>query len=1223
MTTSIRVYGVWCVLLITAMLAWPAAATTIVMPTDEDLIEKSPLIVRGTVVQSRPVALHGGIWTETVLEVHETIKGEASSRIVIREVGGQIGDREVVVFGSPDYEEGQEVLAFLTPTPRGDHQTIDLFAGKFSEEWTIDGQRLWYRNLEVPQVQLLDQDFEPIRDSRDVQRDASRFTAYLRDRVSGKPGNPNYGVDSPRLIESFQQNFTLIGEPTVYRWFAFEDGKSVEWKGVGAQSGYAGGGTVDTQTAIASWSGYADANIRYVWGGVISAAPGGMDSGNGVNEIIFEDPLNEIAGTWDGRGGVVGLGGFNRVAGARSWTSPFAADSTHPARNYTAYDIVEGNLVIQDGVSPSKGISASRFAEILAHELGHTLGFGHSANSSALMYSSVTGLGPSLRDDDQVAARWLYPASSGGGGSTPIPASPSNLAAQALNGTTARLSWKDNSGTETSQTVWIDQGSGFAALQSVAANVQSLDVGGLQSGATYSFRITASNGSGSSQPSNTASVTMPEGAINASFALSPSSGTAGVTSFTFTDQSSGPISSWQWSFGDGTGTTSRHASHVYASPGSYTVTLTVRSATGKQSVASRSVSVNAPAVTPVSAAFTVSPGTGTAGSTTFTFTDQSTGPVASWQWSFGDGSGSSARHPSHVYSSAGTYSVTLTVFGSSGQQSSRTQQLAVGSPASPAVTTAFDVSATTVKTGQTVSFVDRSSGSPTWWKWSFGDGRGSTARNPSHAYATAGSYKVILESGNATSSSTASRTIVVGAATTRFQSLIPVTTSVAGVGGTNWRTDLTVYNASPFTVSIRAVYLPAAGESSRSTQFQLGAGRSASWQNVLGELFGLATGAGAVRFETESSNGTPDLRVSSRTYTDSPHGTYGQFVGDLRGDFVPSRLHLAGLENTSAARTNVGLVNRGTTTVQTTLSLFNRNGSLLGRTTLSLDPGFRQQSLASLFPVVASSPQAEMSIELVSNVSDAVTAYASIIDNVSQDPVYVGATPAEEDREIFIAAVGRTGGAAGTYWRSDLTLANPGAGSVSATVRFLRAGQDNRFAPGRTITLGSRSTRTIDDVMSWLGAGEGTGGLQISWSGQSEGLVATSRTYTTRGFDSGTLGQSISMAGAGELAGSAIVTGLRADQRFRTNLGLVNGGDGTIGVTLRLVRPNGQQLASTFLTVAPKSQTQAAAAALFPGVDFGSLGSFTVIAETPAPTMFAYGSVIDNQSGDPVFIRGN
>ncbi len=603
--TSIRVYGTWCVLLVALALSWPAGATTIVMPNDDQLIEKSPIIVRGTVLRSEPVEYRDGIWTETTLAVEESLKGDVSGEITVREVGGQLGDRISVVFGNPEYEAGEEVLAFLVPSPHGGYRTVDLFAGKFDEKWTIDGKRLWYRNSELPNTRLLDQSFEPIVED-DTQREAAGFAGYVRDRVAGREGDPSYGVRNPQLVESFQSNFELIGEPTVYRWFAFDGGGSVKWLGHGSQPGYSGGGVSEAKTAISAWSGYSDATIGYGWGGMSSGSPGGLDKSNGINEVIFNDPLGEISGSWDGKSGVVGMGGFNRVGrSSRSWTSPFSADGSHTSRTYTAWDITEGDLVIQDGVSPALGISSHRLAEILSHELGHTLGFGHSPDKSALMYPSVTGLGPSLRGDDQIAARWLYPAS-GGGGSLEIPAAPSGVAAKALSETTVRITWNDNSGVETSQTLYVSSGGGYSKLQTVGANIDSFDAGGMQSGATYSFRVTASNSAGESSVSNTASVTMQSIAVNAAFVFSPSTGTAGTTTFAFSDRSTGPVTSWQWSFGDGASSSSRNPSHVYQASGTFQVTLTVRGSSGQQSSTSRQVAVGSPATPAVVASFDLS-----------------------------------------------------------------------------------------------------------------------------------------------------------------------------------------------------------------------------------------------------------------------------------------------------------------------------------------------------------------------------------------------------------------------------------------------------------------------------------------------------------------------------------------------------------------------------------------------------------------------------------------
>ncbi len=51
---------------------------------------------------------------------------------------------------------------------------------------------------------------------------------------------------------------------------------------------------------------------------------------------------------------------------------------------------------------------------------------------------------------------------------------------------------------------------------------------------------------------------------------------------------------------------------------------------------------------------------------TVCFTDQSTGSITSWSWDFGDGGTSTQQNPSHTYSDAGDFTVSLTVTGPGG-----------------------------------------------------------------------------------------------------------------------------------------------------------------------------------------------------------------------------------------------------------------------------------------------------------------------------------------------------------------------------------------------------------------------------------------------------------------------------------------------------------------------------------------------------------------------------
>jgi len=147
----------------------------------------------------------------------------------------------------------------------------------------------------------------------------------------------------------------------------------------------------------------------------------------------------------------------------------------------------------------------------------------------------------------------------------------------------------------------------------------------------------------------------------ADFTGTPTFGIRPLT-VTFTDQSTGDISTWNWDFGDGENSTDQNSTHRYANAGTYDVSLTVTGPGGSDTKTKQAyITVYDPAV----ADFTASPTRGIA-PLTVRFTDLSTGDIAAWDWDFGDGEVSSDRNPSHVYQSPGMYTVALTVAGPGG-----------------------------------------------------------------------------------------------------------------------------------------------------------------------------------------------------------------------------------------------------------------------------------------------------------------------------------------------------------------------------------------------------------------------------------------------------------------------------------------------------------------------------------------------------------------------------
>ena len=146
----------------------------------------------------------------------------------------------------------------------------------------------------------------------------------------------------------------------------------------------------------------------------------------------------------------------------------------------------------------------------------------------------------------------------------------------------------------------------------------------------------------------------------------------------FTDQSSAEVTGWLWNFGDAITSTLQNPEHTYSDVGTYTVTLLASSPGGSDLVAKPDYIT----VTPVAptAAFSATPLSGVV-PLSVSFTNASIGEITSWSWTFGDGSTSAQQNPAHIYTEAGTYTVTLVVTGPGGSdQLVKTNYITVTQP---------------------------------------------------------------------------------------------------------------------------------------------------------------------------------------------------------------------------------------------------------------------------------------------------------------------------------------------------------------------------------------------------------------------------------------------------------------------------------------------------------------------------------------------------------------
>ncbi len=259
----------------------------------------------------------------------------------------------------------------------------------------------------------------------------------------------------------------------------------------------------------------------------------------------------------------------------------------------------------------------------------------------------------------------------------------------------------------------------------------------------------------------------------ANFTANTTSG-CGPLTVSFTDQSTGNPTTWNWEFSNGTLSNAQNPTVTFASPGTYSVKLVIQNATGiAQFERIDYITVFAAPVPAFRANNTLIcvPGV-------VTFTDFSTTPVGtitSWSWDFGDGGTSTLQNPTHTYTNQGFYTIVLTVTSSTGC----TKSAVAGSyiRVIGGVTTDFNFTAPRTCTGPfTVNFQNQSSGPGTIsYNWNFGNGQTSNAANPTAIYASPGTYTVTLNTqSNLGCTGSIQKTVTIGTTTTDFTAPINI-----------------------------------------------------------------------------------------------------------------------------------------------------------------------------------------------------------------------------------------------------------------------------------------------------------------------------------------------------------------------------------------------------------------------------------------------------------------
>jgi hypothetical protein len=228
--------------------------------------------------------------------------------------------------------------------------------------------------------------------------------------------------------------------------------------------------------------------------------------------------------------------------------------------------------------------------------------------------------------------------------------------------------------------------------------------------------------------------------------------------------------------------------------------------------------------------------------------------------------------------------------------------------------------------------------------------------------------------------------------------VIPAAANTAGLFGTRWMSQFSLFNPQPYTLRIVVIYVPSGGGEGLEASFDVPSNAVAFTDNILADVFELGgTGALLVATFPEDNPSVPDeilarsFLVTSNTFNNSSDGTFGTAIPgiwsglqDYESDEISAVAHGIRHIDREGWRTNIGAVNLGRRSATMRIKIFDNDGRLITTAPFTVPPmGHIQDRL----PVQVDAGSLEFFVDDPSQTA-VVFPYATIVDQLSGDPNY-------------------------------------------------------------------------------------------------------------------------------------------------------------------------------------------------------------------------------------------
>ena len=468
--------------------------------------------------------------------------------------------------------------------------------------------------------------------------------------------------------------------------------------------------------------------------------------------------------------------------------------------------------------------------------------------------------------------------------------------------------------------------------------------------------------------------------------------------------------------------------------------------------------------------------------------------------------------------------------------------------------------------------------------------------------------------------------------------LIPAVAHADGIGS-RFVSDVRLTNTASQSISYQLTYTPNGADGTvtgKQTTLTVNAGETKALNDIVKDWYGSGVlgeapqGSLEIRPLNFAGKDTPSISLAtvaaSRTYSVAATGTFGQYIPALPlvnflSKASASKISLQQVSQSSATggfRTNLGFIEGSGQPVDFVATLLDDAGHTVAERSYSLKPYESQQQRLDQFFSISSITDGRVEVRVTSD-SGHVSAYASVLDNTTTDPLLVfPADPAKISAKRFVVPGVAEFDNSFSNFHTDMRIYNGGTSPVDVTLAFTGAS-----VPNKVKTIGAGETLAVDNVLPSLWNTTGGGSVVATTANDSQ-LVLTARTFSRDKSNGGTFGQFIPGVTSADAVGNGDralqIVQLEESPAFRTNLGLVEVTGNPITVELLAYTPDSKVAARTVVPLGAGEYLQKGG--IFKSLGFNNVYNGRITARVLSGTgrVAAYGSVIDNRTTDPTYV---